>query len=85
MTEQLRYWVGPGFESQSYHILPVGRLVGPTAQVDGELCYMGMCARKDRQQLHEVYCPDVTVGTAMCPLLQAELGDGGLEVCGQGY
>lgn len=69
--QQYRRWV----------IVPVGRLVGSTAQVDGELGHVGVCGRQNRQQLHEVYGPDVTLGTTVCPLLQTELGDRGLEVC----
>lgn len=57
---------------------PVGRLVGATAQVDGELSNMCLCAREHREKLHEVHGPHVTVGPSMWPLLQAKLGDGRL-------
>lgn len=56
-------------------VTPVGRLVGATAQVDGELSNMCVGARQHREQLHEVHGPHVTADTAMWPLLHAELGD----------
>lgn len=66
-------------------VTPVGRLVGAAAEVDGELSNMCVCARQHREQLHEVQGPDMTVGTSMCPLLQAELGDRCLQLSGQRY
>lgn len=62
---------------------PVGRLVGAAAQVDGELSNVRVGARQHRQQLHEVHGPDVALGAAVRALLQAELGDGGLQLGGQ--
>lgn len=64
---------------------PVGRLVGATAQVNGELSDMRVGARQHGQQLHEVHSPHVTVGAAVRPLLQAEFCDRGLKFGGQRY
>ena len=69
----MRAWVGP----------PVGGLVGATAQVDGELGHVCVGARQHWQQLHEVQRPHVAVETPVGPLLQAELGNRGLELGGQ--
>lgn len=46
-------------------VTPVGRLVGATAEVDGELSDMCVSARQHRKQLHEVYGPYMAVGTPM--------------------
>lgn len=46
-------------------VTPVSRLIGATAEVDGELSNMCVCARQHREQLHEVHGPDMTVGTSM--------------------
>ena len=44
---------------------------------------MGVGTGQHRQQLHEVQRPHVAVEAPVGPLLQAELGDGGLELSGQ--
>lgn len=46
-------------------VTPVGRLVGATAKVDGELSNMCVGARQHREQLHEVHCPYMAVGTTV--------------------
>lgn len=48
-----------------YRVTPVGRLVGATAQVDGELGDMRVRARKHWQQLHEVHRPNMAFSTTM--------------------
>lgn len=46
-------------------VTPVGRLVGATAKVDGELSHVCVGARQHREQLHEVHGPYMAVGTTM--------------------
>lgn len=61
-------------------VIPVGRLVGATAEVDGELSNMCVRARQHREQLHEIHGPHMTVSASVGPLLQAELCDRCLQL-----
>lgn len=64
-------------------VTPVGRLVRTTAQIDGKLSKMSVCAGQHREQLHEVHGPHVMVWPTVWTLLQAELGHWCLEISGQ--